>query len=102
LFLPLREVIQHRIQATEDEVSLDVGGMTCSSCSQAIESILKEEKGIINATVNLATETARVKFDPNVIGVRDIIRLIEDVRILALISPNHCNQITIFMVGHMY
>ncbi|KAF5892927.1 copper-transporting ATPase 2-like, partial [Clarias magur] len=58
-------------------VDLSVTGMTCASCVHNIEDKLCRTNGILEATVALATSKARVKFDPEVVGARDIIRVIE-------------------------
>lgn len=55
--------------------------MTCASCVHKIESNLTKEKGIIYASVALATNKAHIKFDSEVIGPRDIIKLIEVLRL---------------------
>lgn len=68
------------LQESEDEVILDIKGMTCASCSNSIESILREEPGVIFTSVSVATEKGRVKYDPNRIGIRKIIELVDDVR----------------------
>lgn len=54
-----------------------VTGMTCASCVHNIKTKLQSTNGILEATVALATSKARVKFDPDVVGARDIIRVIE-------------------------
>jgi Cu+-exporting ATPase len=74
----------------EDEVVLDVQGMTCANCSQTIESFLSGEKGIKSVSVNFGTESAKIQYDPNVLGVRDIINLVEEVYFgrLAVETPN--------------
>lgn len=41
-------------------VDLAVEGMTCASCSGRVERALERVPGVLDATVNLATETARV------------------------------------------
>lgn len=63
----------------DSSVSLDqqVRGMTCASCVHKIESNLVKQKGIVYASVALATNKAHVKYDPEVTGPRDIMRLIE-------------------------
>jgi Cu+-exporting ATPase len=43
-----------------EEVRLDIGGMTCASCSARIEKVLRRVPGVISASVNLATEVAHV------------------------------------------
>ena len=48
------------------EVTFPVSGMTCASCVRRIEKALKKVAGIDQASVNLATEKATVKYDPAV------------------------------------
>ncbi|WP_341678959.1 heavy metal translocating P-type ATPase [Niveibacterium sp. SC-1] len=45
----------------EDEIKLVVEGMTCASCVARVEKALARVAGVSGATVNLATETARVR-----------------------------------------
>jgi Cu+-exporting ATPase len=47
----------------EDEVRLDITGMTCASCANRIERKLNKLDGV-QASVNYATEAATVRFDP--------------------------------------
>ncbi|MDP3521674.1 MAG: heavy metal-associated domain-containing protein, partial [Hydrogenophaga sp.] len=44
------------------ELDLGIGGMTCASCVSRVERALKKLPGVDSATVNLATETARVRW----------------------------------------
>ena len=53
-------------------LSLDVEGMTCASCVNRIERFLNKVEGVEEATVNLATERARVRFDPSVTAVTEV------------------------------
>lgn len=46
-------------------LDLGVGGMTCASCVSRVERALKKVPGVSDATVNLATESARVTFSPS-------------------------------------
>ena len=39
---------------------MGVGGMTCASCVSRVERVLKKQAGVSEATVNLATESARI------------------------------------------
>ncbi|RXN33509.1 copper-transporting ATPase 2-like protein [Labeo rohita] len=68
-------VMENTVQ--DGVLDLSVTGMTCASCVHNIESKLLRTKGIIQASVALATNKAHVKFDPDLIGSRDIIRIIE-------------------------
>ena len=51
--------------------------MTCASCIHNIENKLLGTKGVFEVSVSLATTKAHVKFDPEILGARDIIRSIE-------------------------
>lgn len=59
------------------DILLQIIGMTCASCVHNIESKLSSTRGIIAASVALATKKAQVQFDPEVLGARDIITIIE-------------------------
>jgi P-type Cu+ transporter len=59
-----------------DRIQLDVEGMSCASCVARVERKLNELEGV-EATVNLATETASVAYDGSRIGVDDLLRAVE-------------------------
>ncbi|HLZ29954.1 MAG TPA: heavy metal translocating P-type ATPase [Chloroflexota bacterium] len=46
------------------EVTLPIQGMTCASCVRRIEKALNRVEGVQDASVNLATEQAKVFYDP--------------------------------------
>ncbi|HEX7892010.1 MAG TPA: heavy metal translocating P-type ATPase [Ramlibacter sp.] len=50
---------------TTATLDLGVAGMTCASCVNRVERALKKVPGVTDATVNLATESARVSFAPS-------------------------------------
>ena len=52
-------------------VDLDIGGMTCASCANRVEKRLNRLDGV-TATVNLATEKARVEY-PESVSTGDLI-----------------------------
>ncbi|XP_039209202.1 copper-transporting ATPase 2-like isoform X2 [Crotalus tigris] len=64
---------------TDGNIDLKILGMTCSSCVHSIESKLTETPGILYASVVLATSKARVRYDPDVIGPRDIIKIVQEI-----------------------
>ncbi len=43
------------------QFEIDVGGMTCASCSNRVERALRKVPGVLEASVNLATEVASVQ-----------------------------------------
>ncbi|MGZ8512232.1 MAG: heavy metal translocating P-type ATPase [Candidatus Limnocylindria bacterium] len=59
------------------ELTLPVIGMTCASCVNRIERSLGSADGVAEATVNLATERATVRFDPAIIDRSGIVSAIE-------------------------
>ncbi|WP_330240012.1 heavy metal translocating P-type ATPase [Streptomyces sp. NBC_00525] len=58
------------------EVELAIGGMTCASCAARIEKKLNRMDGV-TATVNYATEKARVSYDGADVSVQDLIATVE-------------------------
>jgi len=60
---------------TENSVELAIGGMTCASCAARIEKKLNRMDGV-TATVNFATEKAKVSY-PGTVNVEDLIATVE-------------------------
>ena len=61
-----------------ERIDLPVGGMTCAACARSIELALSATPGVERASVNLATETATVEYDPARAKVHDFVSAIED------------------------
>ncbi|MFI6157086.1 heavy metal translocating P-type ATPase [Kitasatospora sp. NPDC051170] len=66
-------------------VELSIGGMTCASCAARIEKKLNRMDGV-EATVNYATEKARVAYGPGV-AVEDLIATVERTGYTAELPP---------------
>ena len=58
-------------------VRFPVEGMTCASCVNRIERYLRKTEGVAEANVNLATETASVRFDPAVVDLSGLQAAVE-------------------------
>ncbi|MFJ5813256.1 heavy metal translocating P-type ATPase [Streptomyces sp. NPDC093108] len=58
------------------EVELAIGGMTCASCAARIEKKLNRMDGV-EATVNYATEKAKVSYRGEDVSVQDLIATVE-------------------------
>jgi Cu+-exporting ATPase len=58
-------------------VSFPVEGMTCASCVNRITRYLRTVDGVADANVNLAAESATVRFDPARVAVRDLAEAVE-------------------------
>ena len=74
-----------------NHVDLQVFGMTCASCVHSIETELKKMNGITSASVSLTLQAAKVEYDSEVVGVRDIVERIEDMGFDALLSERSQN-----------
>lgn len=61
------------------KTEIPVSGMTCANCAATIERNLKKLPGVVNASVNYATERASVEFVPTVIGYGDFKQKIVDI-----------------------
>ncbi|SHM39561.1 heavy metal translocating P-type ATPase [Gracilibacillus kekensis] len=60
-----------------ENVDFDIVGMTCAACSNRIEKVLNKQSGIEKATVNLATESATIEYNPSLIEENDMIERIQ-------------------------
>ncbi|WP_202708577.1 heavy metal translocating P-type ATPase [Sporosalibacterium faouarense] len=54
------------------EVIIPIGGMTCASCAAAIEKEVRKLKGIEEINVNVATEKAKVQYNPYATRISEI------------------------------
>jgi Cu+-exporting ATPase len=64
------------MSATTEHLELPIEGMTCASCANRVERKLNKLAGV-TATVNYATEKARVRFDPGAVATEDLVGAVE-------------------------
>ncbi|PTM93367.1 heavy metal translocating P-type ATPase [Mycoplana dimorpha] len=62
---------------SEETLEFPVEGMTCASCIARVEKALKAVPGVIDATANLASEHARVRFLRGAVAFEDLAEAIE-------------------------
>jgi Cu+-exporting ATPase len=62
-------------QATTATVDLSITGMSCNACAMSIEKGLNAVSGV-TASVNFATETARVDYDPGTASAEQLIGVV--------------------------
>ena len=76
---------------TKSEVfTLDIGGMTCASCVGRVEKALDKIPGVEAATVNLATEQAKIRLKAgSAAKIDEIINLVQKTGYSAKISNPH-------------
>ncbi|HEV7593375.1 MAG TPA: heavy metal translocating P-type ATPase [Gemmatimonadaceae bacterium] len=65
------------VPAKENSISFPVSGMTCAACQARVQRALTSEPGVIDASVNLLTRSAAVRYDATTVSPA---RLIEAVR----------------------
>ncbi|HEU5184920.1 MAG TPA: heavy metal translocating P-type ATPase [Gemmatimonadaceae bacterium] len=58
-------------------VTIPVGGMTCAACQASVQRALSKEPGVVDAAVNLMTESAAITFDPGVTTPEALVTAIE-------------------------
>ncbi|CAN6448203.1 unnamed protein product [Victoria cruziana] len=78
-----------------------VKGMTCTSCSSTVESVLQAVHGVQNAVVALATEEAEIKFDADLVSCKKLMDVIEDTGFEAFLitTGEDCNRVTLSVEG---
>jgi Cu+-exporting ATPase len=59
------------------QIVLPIEGMTCASCVNRIERFLTRTDGVVEASVNLATERATVVVDPTIAGRPEVVAAVE-------------------------
>jgi P-type Cu+ transporter len=64
-------------ETSTTETNLPIEGMTCASCVNRVERFLARTPGVLEANVNLATEQARVRFDPAAVGRIELVHAVE-------------------------
>ncbi|MFC1577955.1 heavy metal translocating P-type ATPase [Thermodesulfobacteriota bacterium] len=61
---------------TEQKFTLPITGMTCANCAANIERGVKKLKGVADASVNFAAESAAVSIDPQQLQLQDVVEKI--------------------------
>jgi P-type Cu+ transporter len=73
---------------TREQTTLALEGMTCASCAARIERTLNKVEGV-EATVNFATETASVSFDPSAVAPGQLTAAVERIGYRAQLRDEH-------------
>ncbi len=76
-------------------VSFPVEGMTCASCVNRITRFLGKVEGVEEANVNLATESASVRFDPSRTDIVALVAAVEAAGYVARIAPAEDTDVTL-------
>jgi Cu+-exporting ATPase len=73
------ESLEEKKSNTANVIELSIGGMTCAACVNTVEKVIGKVPGVIDATVNLTTEKATVRYIPSETQYLDIIKAVEKV-----------------------
>lgn len=81
---------------------IQIKGMTCTSCSTAVESALKAIPGVQKAHVALATEEAQVHYNPNIVTHIHILQVVDDAGFepTLISSSEDLSKIDLHVEGH--
>jgi len=60
----------------EEAISFPVTGMTCAACQARVQRALAAEPGVIDASVNLLTNSAAVRYDPAAVNPEQLIEAV--------------------------
>lgn len=74
--------------ANHDQTTLQITGMTCAACAARIEKGLNRLPGVEQANVNLALETAQVRYEPGTVSIEQIINKVSQLGYGAVLKPS--------------
>jgi len=77
---------------------LTIEGMTCASCVLRVEKALKKVDGVAEAAVNLASEKARIEFDPSRVTLAQLQNTVADAG-YTLIVPDQATSASSEVTG---
>ncbi len=66
------------VERVGEEITLPITGMSCASCVNRVEKALTKTEGVLGASVNLASEKARIEYDPAVCEPKDLVDIVRD------------------------
>jgi Cu+-exporting ATPase len=64
--------------AKSEKIVLPVQGMTCATCVKKVEKALGSVKGVVQVSVNFATERASVEYLPEEVTIRDLKKTVQE------------------------
>src|SRR5436309_4153421 len=59
-------------------ITIPVSGMTCAACQAGVQKALQRTPGVLDAAVNLMTQSAAVTFDPAAVSPAGLVEAIRD------------------------
>lgn len=74
-----------------EKININIKGMTCASCVNRIEKALLKNENVLHASVNLATEKAKVEYSEK-ISSKDLIKIISDAGYEATLTEDYTHK----------
>ena len=62
-----------------EQIELRIGGMTCPHCPPAVEKAVAAVPGVMSARVNLASNTARIRYEPARTKLAEVLQAIRSI-----------------------
>ncbi len=76
----------------EENISLDISGMTCDHCAVSIERLLEKQNGILSKKVGYANGKGEIAFNPSQISKEEIIQSINQTSSYQAKETNNSNS----------
>jgi len=71
--------IERNQEMNTETATIEITGMSCNHCTMSIEKALLESEGIISAKVSLDDKIGKITFDPGLIDVPQIKKIIQEI-----------------------
>ncbi|GJM29638.1 MAG: copper-translocating P-type ATPase [Cyclobacteriaceae bacterium] len=85
---------------TSVKKTIPVLDMTCATCAASVESILKSQPGVLDASVNFATANVTVEYIPGVVEIPDLKKAVQSIGYDLLINDNPEETDTLESIQH--
>lgn len=86
------------METSYKRIKLYISGMTCVNCQNKIEQGLKRKEGIVSANVNYCDGTADIVYNTEIIFLKEIISVIEDLDYKVLLKKDHQETVKNFFI----
>jgi len=78
IFFPKTNKVVVSNKSNISEATLQIGGMTCTSCEHSIDYSLKTTEGVLDATSSYKTGVAKVKYDKSKVSAEQLKKAVEE------------------------
>lgn len=75
------------------EITFRIDGMHCAACAMGSEKALKKLEGVEEANVNIATEKAFVKYNPELVGIEDFANAVKSKGFTPIIDKSEIEEV---------